>query len=96
MALPARIAIPDEVVAIARRLEEAGHEAWCVGGAVRDSLLGDAQKDFDLATSATPEQVQRLFKRTVAVGVKYGTVGVFLDLYGNRWDLVQRKHHDGA
>ena len=77
MVLPARIAIPDEVVAIARRLEEAGHEAWCVGGAVRDSLLGGEQKDFDLATSATPEQVQRLFKRTVAVGVKYGTVGVF-------------------
>ena len=77
MVLPARIPIPDEVIAIARRLEEAGHEAWCVGGAVRDSLLGGEQKDFDLATSATPEQVQRLFKRTVAVGVKYGTVGVF-------------------
>ncbi len=77
MVLPARIAIPDEVIAIARRLEEAGHEAWCVGGAVRDSLLGNEQKDFDLATSATPDQVQRLFKRTVAVGVKYGTVGVF-------------------
>jgi tRNA nucleotidyltransferase (CCA-adding enzyme) len=77
MELPAHIPIPDEVIAIARRLEEAGHEAWCVGGAVRDTLLGDVQKDFDLATSATPEQVQALFKRTVAVGVKYGTVGVF-------------------
>ena len=77
MELPARIPIPDEVIALARRLEEAGHEAWCVGGAVRDTLLGDMQKDFDLATSATPEQVQALFKRTVAVGVKYGTVGVF-------------------
>ena len=77
MVLPACIAIPDEVIALARRLEDAGHEAWCVGGAVRDSLLGGEQKDFDLATSATPEQVQRLFKRTVAVGVKYGTVGVF-------------------
>ena len=76
MVLPAHIPIPDEVVAIARRLEEAGHEAWCVGGAVRDTLLGDVQKDFDLATSATPEQVQALFPRTVAVGVKYGTVGV--------------------
>jgi len=77
MNLPERIPIPEEVTAIARRLEEAGHETWCVGGAVRDTLLGDEQKDFDLATSATPDQVQALFKRTVAVGVKYGTVGVF-------------------
>ncbi|MEZ4413845.1 MAG: CCA tRNA nucleotidyltransferase [Gemmatimonadales bacterium] len=77
MMLPERIPIPEEVVAIARQLEEAGHEAWCVGGAVRDTLLGSEQKDFDLATSATPEQVQALFRRTVAVGVKYGTVGVF-------------------
>ena len=76
MQFPERIPIPEEVTAIARRLEEAGHEAWCVGGAVRDTLLGDVQKDFDLATSATPEQVQALFPRTVAVGVKYGTVGV--------------------
>jgi tRNA nucleotidyltransferase/poly(A) polymerase len=59
--LPERIPIPEAVVAIARRLEEAGHEAWCVGGAVRDTLLGDVQKDFDLATSATPDQVQGLF-----------------------------------
>ncbi len=47
-----------------------------MGGAVRDTLLGDAQIDFDLATSATPDQVQALFPRTVAVGIKYGTVGV--------------------
>jgi tRNA nucleotidyltransferase (CCA-adding enzyme) len=76
MQFPERIPIPAEVTAIARRLEDAGHEAWCVGGAVRDTLLGDVQKDFDLATSATPDQVQALFPRTVAVGVKYGTVGV--------------------
>ena len=76
MAFPNRIPIPEEVTAIARRLEEAGHETWCVGGAIRDTLLGDVQKDFDLATAATPEQVQALFQRTVAVGVKYGTVGV--------------------
>ncbi|HEX5005453.1 MAG TPA: CCA tRNA nucleotidyltransferase [Gemmatimonadales bacterium] len=73
------IEIPAQVREIARRLEEAGHEAWCVGGAVRDTLLGDTQKDFDLATSATPEQVQRLFRRTVPVGIKYGTVGVLDD-----------------
>ena len=77
MAFPERIPIPEAVQDIAHRLETAGHEAWCVGGAIRDTLLGDVQKDFDLATSARPEQVQALFPRTVAVGVKYGTVGVF-------------------
>ncbi|HEU4698122.1 MAG TPA: CCA tRNA nucleotidyltransferase [Gemmatimonadales bacterium] len=62
---------------IARRLDDAGYEAWCVGGALRDALLGGAQADFDLATSATPEMVQRLFpRRTVAVGLRFGTVGV--------------------
>ncbi len=81
MNFPARIPIPEEVLGIARRLEEAGHAAWCVGGALRDTLLGDAQSDFDLATSATPDQVQALFSRTVAVGIKYGTVGV-LDHHG--------------
>ncbi len=77
MAFPERIPVPDGVLEIARTLEAAGHEAWCVGGAVRDTLLGDPQNDFDLATSATPTEVQALFKRTVAVGVRYGTVGVF-------------------
>jgi tRNA nucleotidyltransferase (CCA-adding enzyme) len=68
--------IPEPILHIARALEDAGHEAWCVGGSLRDQLLGYAQADFDIATSATPDQVQRLFPRTVAVGVKYGTVGV--------------------
>ena len=79
MGFPDRIPIPEGVAGIARRLEEAGHEAWCVGGAIRDTLLGDPQNDFDLATSATPAEVQALFRHTVAVGVKYGTVGVFDD-----------------
>ena len=63
---------------IARRLEEAGYEAWCVGGAVRDALLGHPHLDWDFATSATPEQVQRVFgrRRTIPVGVQFGTVGV--------------------
>ena len=77
MRFPERIPVPDGVLGIARTLEEAGHEAWCVGGAVRDTLLEDPQADFDLATSATPAEVQRLFRHTIAVGVKYGTVGVF-------------------
>jgi tRNA nucleotidyltransferase (CCA-adding enzyme) len=75
LALP-RLEVPPEVIEIARKLEDAGHEAWCVGGALRDAILKDAQLDFDLATSATPEQVQQLFRRTVPIGVRFGTVGV--------------------
>lgn len=73
---PVPLDLPDEVLRIARTLEEAGFETWCVGGALRDRLLGGAQQDVDLATSATPEQVQALFRRTVPVGVRHGTVGV--------------------
>jgi tRNA nucleotidyltransferase (CCA-adding enzyme) len=73
---PAVLEIPDEILDIARRLEGAGFEAWCVGGTLRDALLGHPQSDYDIATAATPEQVQGLFPRTVGVGIKYGTVGV--------------------
>jgi tRNA nucleotidyltransferase (CCA-adding enzyme) len=73
---PAALDIPESILQITRVLEQAGHEAWCVGGTLRDALLGHPQSDFDIATSATPDQVQRLFPRTVAVGIKYGTVGV--------------------
>src|SRR6478672_9285649 len=57
----------------------AGHESWFVGGAVRDALLGHPNLDWDLATAATPQQVQRLFRRTVPVGIEFGTVGVLDD-----------------
>jgi tRNA nucleotidyltransferase (CCA-adding enzyme) len=67
---------PPDVVRIARRLEEAGFSAWAVGGAVRDALAGGHPKDWDLTTSARPADVQRLFRRTVPVGVEHGTVGV--------------------
>ena len=75
MTYPA-LAIPESITGIARVLEDAGYEAWCVGGSLRDTLLGHPHSDFDIATSAKPEEVQRLFPRTVAVGIKYGTVGV--------------------
>jgi len=73
---PAELEIPEPILEIARTLERAGFEAWCVGGTLRDQLLGHPNFDYDIATSATPEQVQKLFPRTVGVGIKYGTVGV--------------------
>jgi tRNA nucleotidyltransferase (CCA-adding enzyme) len=76
MQFPVRLDVPDDVLEIARVLEQAGHEAWCVGGAIRDTLLGEANSDFDIATSATPEVVQTLFRHTVPVGARFGTVAV--------------------
>lgn len=76
MSAIARLEIPEDVLEIARTLEDAGHEAWCVGGALRDALLGQPHTDYDFATSATPSQVAALFRRTAPVGEKYGTVGV--------------------
>jgi len=64
------------VLAIQQRLEAAGFETWCVGGAVRDALLDFPQSDVDLATAATPAEVRELFARTVPVGIAHGTVGV--------------------
>lgn len=68
---------PEGVQEIVARLERAGFETWCVGGAVRDALLGHPHLDWDFATAATPAQVMGVFKRTVPVGVEFGTVGVF-------------------
>lgn len=76
MSLPSPLPVPQETVDIVTRLEEAGFEAWCVGGALRDAILGTPHADFDIATSARPEQVQQLFRRTVPVGIQFGTVGV--------------------
>ena len=66
------------VLRIASALEGAGFEAWCVGGAIRDALLGDAPLDWDLASPATPEEVRSLFgrRRTIPVGIEFGTVKV--------------------
>lgn len=74
-----RLRPPVAVMRIAQTLEDAGFATWCVGGAVRDALLGIPHLDWDLATAATPRQVQRLFRRTVPVGIEFGTVGVLDD-----------------
>ncbi len=74
-----QVPLPETILTIARTLEQAHFETWCVGGALRDWRLAPRQAlqyDVDLATAATPDQVRRLFPRSVAVGAKYGTVGV--------------------
>lgn len=67
---------PEAVLEIAGRLRDRGYDAWAVGGAVRDGLLGIPHADWDLATNARPEEVRNLFRRTVPVGLAHGTVGV--------------------
>jgi poly(A) polymerase len=62
--------------AIVRRLQDAGFTALYAGGCVRDHLLGKEPHDYDVATDATPEQVQALFRRTVAVGAQFGVICV--------------------
>ncbi len=73
------MSVPPAVVELVVRLEKEGYETWTVGGAVRDALRGcpGTAEDWDLATRATPREVQGLFGRTVPLGVEYGTVGVF-------------------
>ena len=70
--------VPQTVLELCRRLEQAGHRAWVVGGGLRDVLMQREPKDWDLATTATPAQTMKVFKRTVPTGVEHGTVTVLL------------------
>ena len=74
-----RISLPGAVRKIIGRLEAEGFEAWAVGGCIRDSLLNREPKDWDITTSALPQQIKRIFDRTVDTGIEHGTVTVLLD-----------------
>ncbi|HZU37788.1 MAG TPA: CCA tRNA nucleotidyltransferase, partial [Gemmataceae bacterium] len=66
----------DFAIDVVRRLRDAGYEALWAGGCVRDELLGHLPKDYDVDTSARPEEVRRLFRRTIAVGMSFGVIEV--------------------
>ena len=66
----------ENVQAVLRKLRERGHEAWLNGGCVRDHLLGKEPADFDVATSATPDQVEAIFPGSIAVGKAFGVIRV--------------------
>lgn len=76
------IHLPDKVHKIIETLMAAGYEAYAVGGCIRDSILGREPNDWDITTSAKPEETKRLFLRTVDTGIKHGTVTVLLDREG--------------
>ncbi len=70
--------IPTPVLEVARTLQAAGHAAVMVGGSVRDTLLGRQHGDWDLASSATPTEVQAAFRRTIPTGIEHGTITVMV------------------
>jgi poly(A) polymerase len=66
--------LKDSAISIVRALQDAGYQAYFVGGCVRDMILGRDPADYDVATDATPDQVMRIFPKTYAVGAKFGVV----------------------
>lgn len=73
-----QIQIPTQVAHIIKILNRDGYEAYAVGGCVRDTLLGRSPEDWDITTSAKPEQVKALFHRTIDTGIQHGTVTVMM------------------
>lgn len=74
--------LPEKVRFIIEKIQAAGFDAYAVGGCVRDSILGREPDDWDITTSAAPNQVKSLFKRTIDTGIQHGTVTVMLDKEG--------------
>ncbi len=77
-----KIQVPEAARKIIEQLNTSGFEAYVVGGCVRDSLLGRSPEDWDITTSAKPEQVKEIFNRTVDTGIQHGTVTVLIDHEG--------------
>lgn len=74
-----QIQLPETVHHIIEIIQAAGYEAYAVGGCIRDSILGKEPNDWDITTSAKPEEVKRLFKRTIDTGIQHGTVTVVIE-----------------
>ncbi len=81
-----KIEMPKDVASIISRLQHAGHEAFVVGGCVRDTLLGREPEDWDITTSAKPEEVKIIFIKTIDTGIKHGTVTVLVN--GNGYEVT--------
>ena len=77
-----QIELPAKVKYIISKLEDNGYEAYAVGGCVRDSVLNRIPEDWDITTSAKPEEVKRLFQATIDTGLQHGTVTVIVDKEG--------------
>lgn len=73
-----KIQLPSDVINIIDTITKAGYEAYAVGGCIRDRLLNKEPEDYDITTSATPEEVKKLFKRTIDTGIEHGTITIML------------------
>src|SRR5581483_6578756 len=87
------VEVPNDVRFICDTLAQKGKRAWIVGGCVRDALLGRQVNDWDVATDARPEEVVKIFARTIPTGMKHGTVTV---LVGNKPYEVTTLRGEGA
>ena len=76
------IRLPEKVNTVINILQNAGFEAFAVGGCVRDSILGKEPEDWDVTTSAMPEETKALFEKTFDTGIEHGTVTVLLGREG--------------
>ena len=74
--------MPEDVKYILEKLNNAGYEAYAVGGCVRDSILGRNPDDWDITTSAKPEETKALFPKTIDTGIQHGTVTVMRNHIG--------------
>lgn len=88
-----QLLLPKEIKNCLKTFTAAGFEAWCVGGAVRDMIMGCTPGDFDVTTNARPEEVICLFDKTVPTGLKHGTVTVII---GNMPVEVTTYRTDGS
>lgn len=77
-----RIELPQKVSIIINRLQQHGYDAYAVGGCVRDSVLGRNPDDWDITTNAMPDEVKKIFFRTIDTGIAHGTVTVMLEHEG--------------
>src|SRR5258706_3303325 len=73
--------VPEPILDVLRMIQDSGHRAYVIGGAVRELLVGEkrAAQDWDLGTSATPDEVLRLFPKSIATGARFGTITVLTD-----------------
>ena len=74
-----QIQLPQKVRYIIETIQAAGYEAYAVGGCIRDSILGKEPDDWDITTSAAPEEVKKMFRRTIDTGIQHGTVTVMME-----------------
>lgn len=92
-----KINLPEKVLMIINNLQLHGYEAYAVGGCVRDSILARRPEDWDITTSAKPEEIKNLFRRTVDTGIEHGTVTVILgkDSYEVTTYRIDGTYEDG-